>query len=172
MMSEIGWPLRIVILVGVVLIAQQFWSISTVRYEPLPVSSDLPKFSDVNPDFDRSKTYRGSVRAAFERLKDNCTQDTLREFAHAATWFYINAVGSAGRAGVSGIENAPGWSQDNENIDNYIAAMAEAGVLRSEHLPANAGRAEGRIPIDNDFGAERIYPDWAEPPLTLGCPRG
>jgi hypothetical protein len=146
-----------------------------VTVEPLPVNPALPTFAEVAKkagiEHDKNNTYRDSVQRTFEDLKKECNASALAEFGNSVTWFYINAVGEAQRAGVTRIEEAPGWSTDDERIDNYVAALAKAGILKAEHLGANAGRAEGQIPLSVEGVVPRNYPDWAEPPLTLGCKR-
>jgi hypothetical protein len=170
----IGWPLRIVLIIGVVFIVQHFWSISRVRVEPLPVNHDMPSFKDVASeagiDYDAGAYYRQSVQRDFAALKEECNADTLREFGHSVGWFYINAAGTASRAGVSRIEDAPSWSGEDQRLHNYVGALAETGVLRAEHFSASElRRSNGQIPV---AGGEfpHVYPEWSEPPLTLGCP--
>jgi hypothetical protein len=175
-MDAIGWPLRIALLIGVIFFAQHFWSISSVRLEPLPVNHDMPSFSDVAAEagieYDPGATYRQSVERAFAGLKQDCTDDALREFGHSVGWFYINAVGAAERAGATRLEDGPSWGTEEQRIHNFVGALANAGVLREEHFSGSElRRSKDQIPL---AGGEfpHVYPEWAEPPLTLGCSRG
>jgi len=170
-----GWPLRILAFIGVLFLIQNMWSISVVRLEPLPVNSDMPSFSDIakeiNPNYDANRIFRTSVWSAFGRLKDKCTWENMREFAGAVQTFYENAVGNARRAGVARVEDAPAWSSEDQKIDNYVAALARAGILRLEHFVRSENVAGSRIPLSVQGNIPHVYPDWAEPPLTLGCAR-
>ena len=88
-----GWPLRIVVLIGALFLIDSFWSISRVSVSPLPVNHNMPKFSDIDlSKAPRNEDYQNGVRRGFEGVKRECTAATLGEFAHAITWFYIDAV--------------------------------------------------------------------------------
>jgi hypothetical protein len=169
------WPLRILGLIGIIFLIQNMWSISLVRMEPLPVNPDMPSFSDVakeiDPDYDENQFFRTGVWSGFGRIKDDCRPENMREFAGNVRTFYENAIGNARRAGVSRIEDAPGWSQEDTKIDNFVAALARAGMLRLEHFVRQENVAGSRIPLSVEGDIPHVYPDWAEPPLTLDCPR-
>lgn len=173
---SLRWPLRIVGLIGIVFLLQSMWSISLVSFKPLPVNREMPKFSDVakkiDPNYDPNQVYRNGVWSGFGWIRHGCTAQNMREFAGSIATFYENAVGNARRAGVARIEDAPGWSKEDQKIDNYVAALAEARVLRPEYFLERALRPGSRIPLNPQGPVSQVFPDWAEPPLTLGCPRG
>ena len=167
-----GWPLRIVVLIGALFLIQSLWSISRVSVSPLPVNHNMPKFSDIDlSKAPRNEDYQNGVRRGFEGVKRECTAATLGEFAHAITWFYIDAVETAKRVGVANIEELPSWGVEDRKIDNYVAALAQAGVLKREHFTGAFGRAEGRIPLSPQGDVPHDYPAWAKAPASLNCPR-
>ena len=176
-MSITGWPIRILLLIGAIFVAQNLWSISVVRVEPLKPSADIPTFNDVRKKIgaeplDHAETYRLGVQRAFLGVKEACTEESMRGLAHSVAWMYINAVGSAARAGAPRMQDGPAWGKEEALIHNYVGALAQAGVLRTEHFSSgDLGRTEGQIPLAGDQDFPHVYPDWAEPPLTLDCPR-